>query len=102
MSGKTVTKRELCESIASNAGCAQVTTKAIVQQFLDEMVKQLAKGNRIELRDFGVFGTRVRPATKARNPRTNGVVDINPLYCGSLAVIALYASNRPPTQASAS
>ena len=75
MSGKTVTKRELSESIAANVGCTQVAAKAIVQQFLAEMVSQLAKGNRIELRDFGVFSTRVLPRRRVMNPQTHKTVD---------------------------
>ena len=73
---RTVTKRELCESIASTSGCPQVVAKAIVQQFLDEIVEQLSQGNRIELRNFGVFATRVRAGNKARNPRTNETVEV--------------------------
>ena len=76
MAHRTVTKRELCERIAAATGCTQVTTKAVVQQFQDEIKGELAKGNRIELRDFGVFSTRVRQANKARNPRTNEAVEV--------------------------
>ena len=76
MGGKGVTKRELCERIAANVGCTQVVARGIVQQFMDEIEKELARGNRIELRDFGVFGTRVRAAHTARNPKTNEAVQI--------------------------
>ena len=76
MAHRTVTKRELCRTIASKSGCPQVAVKAIVQQFLDEIVEELAKGNRIELRDFGVFATRVRAGNKTRNPRTNETVEV--------------------------
>ena len=76
MAHKTVTKRELCDRIAAATGCTQVTTKAVVRQFLDEITSALGKGSRIELRDFGVFGTRMRRANKARNPRTSERVDV--------------------------
>ena len=44
--------------------------KRIVQQFLDEVVNELGKTNRLEFRDFGVFETKLRKARKAQNPKT--------------------------------
>src|SRR5581483_3767315 len=44
--------------------------KRVVQQFLDEVVNELGKGNRLEFRDFGVFETKIRKARKAQNPKT--------------------------------
>ncbi len=76
MDNRTVTKRELCERIAKKTGYAQVVTKEVIQQFLDEIVAELAKGNRMEFRNFGVFDTRLQSARKARNPRTNQVVEV--------------------------
>ena len=60
MAERTVTKLELCERIAATTGCTQVTTKAVVRHLLDDIRAELATGNRIELRDFGVFGIPVR------------------------------------------
>ncbi|MBA7640929.1 Integration host factor subunit beta [subsurface metagenome] len=44
--------------------------KATVQNFLDDIIFELAKGNRLEFRDFGVFETSTRAARVARNPKT--------------------------------
>jgi integration host factor subunit beta len=73
---RTVTKRELCERIAKKTGYAQVVTKEVIQQFLDEIVTELGRGNRMEFRNFGVFDTRLQSPRKARNPRTNQVVKV--------------------------
>jgi len=73
---QTITKRELCERIAKRTGYAQVVTKEIIQMFLDEITTELAKGNRMEFRNFGVFDTRFQPPRKARNPRTDEVVEV--------------------------
>lgn len=78
MTNRTVTKRELCERIAKRTGYAQVVTKEVIQLFLDEIVAELAKGSRMEFRNFGVFDTRLQPARKARNPRTDEVVHVPP------------------------
>src|SRR5438270_3625732 len=66
----TITKKELIDRIADTAGARRVQFKRGVQQFLDEIVKELGKGNRLEFRDFGVFETKIRKARKAQNPKT--------------------------------
>lgn len=66
----TITKKELIDRIADNSGARRVQVKRVVQQFLDEIVGELGKGNRLEFRDFGVFETKIRKARKAQNPKT--------------------------------
>ena len=78
MANRTVTKRELCERIARQTGQTQVVTKEIVQLFLDQIIDELALANRLELRNFGVFDTRIQAARKARNPRTDEIVFVAP------------------------
>jgi integration host factor subunit beta len=66
----TVTKKELVDRVAANTQITQVGAKAIINSFLDEIISELAKGNRIEFRDFGVFETVTRAARVAQNPKT--------------------------------
>ena len=66
----TITKKELIDRIAESTGNRRVQVKKVVQQFLDEVVNELGKGNRLEFRDFGVFETKIRKARKAQNPKT--------------------------------
>ena len=66
----TITKKELIDRIAESAGSRRVLVKKVVQQFLDEIVAELGRGNRLEFRDFGVFETKLRKARKAQNPKT--------------------------------
>ena len=61
---------ELIDRIAESSLSKRVQVKRIVQQFLDEIVNELGKGNRLEFRDFGVFETKQRKARRAQNPRT--------------------------------
>jgi integration host factor subunit beta len=72
----TITKKELIDRIADNAAQRRVQVKRVVQQFLDEIVNELGKGNRLEFRDFGVFETKVRKARKAQNPKTLEPVEV--------------------------
>ena len=73
---RTITKRELCERIAKRTGFQQIITKEIVQLFLDEIMNELAAGNRLEFRRFGCFSTRVQSPREARNPHNNEVVQV--------------------------
>lgn len=66
----TITKKELIDRIADNTQAKRIVVKRIVQSFLDEMIAELARDNRLEFRDFGVFETRSRTARVAQNPKT--------------------------------
>jgi integration host factor subunit beta len=66
----TITKKELVNRIAELTGQTKVITKEIIQLFLDEIIKELANGNRLEFREFGVFEVKDRKARRAQNPRT--------------------------------
>jgi len=67
---RTITKKELVNRIAEATGHTKVVVKDILQRFLDEIVTELADGNRLEFREFGVFEVRERAARTAQNPRT--------------------------------
>jgi integration host factor subunit beta len=66
----TVTKKELVDRIAEQLGVKRVIVKRVTQQFLDEVVAELGRGNRLEFRDFGVFESKQRAARVAQNPKT--------------------------------
>ena len=74
----TITKRELSDSIARKLEQTQIITREVIQAFLDECVKELAKSNRLEFRDFGVFETVKRAEKQARNPKTGEIVTVPP------------------------
>jgi integration host factor subunit beta len=66
----TITKKELIDRIAEQTQAKRVVVKRVVQSFLDEIVSELSKNNRLEFRDFGVFEVRTREARVAQNPKT--------------------------------
>jgi integration host factor subunit beta len=74
----TVTKKELVDRIADRAGTKRVVVKKIVQGFLNEIINELGRGNRLEFRDFGVFETKERAARIAQNPKTLQRVEVPP------------------------
>ncbi len=66
----TITKRELIDRIAESTQAKRALVKDIIQNFLDEVTSELAKGNRLEFRDFGVFEPRDCAPRMAQNPKT--------------------------------
>jgi integration host factor subunit beta len=66
----TVTKKDLIDRIASATSCKRADVKKIVQRFLDDVIEELGKGNRLEFRDFGVLETKERAPRMAQNPKT--------------------------------
>jgi len=67
---KTTTKKDLIDRIAESTGTRQTLVKVVVQEFFGEITSELAKGNRLEFRDFGVFETKTTPPRVAQIPRT--------------------------------
>ena len=67
---KTITKKELVHRIAERTGVTKVVAKEVIQSFLNSIIDELAEGNRLEFREFGVFESRERAARLAQNPRT--------------------------------
>jgi nucleoid DNA-binding protein len=67
---QTITKKQLSDRVADHMGQKRVLVKQIVQKFLDELIDELTRGNRLEFRDFGVFETKRRKSRTAQNPRT--------------------------------
>ena len=78
MSTITTTKREVTERVARKSGVHRDEVKKVVQVFLDELIEELAKGHRLEFRDFGVFEVRTRAARVAQNPKTLVQVTVPP------------------------
>lgn len=66
----TVTKKDLIDRVSEVTGQKRAGVKKILQSFLDEVIKELGHGNRIEFRDFGVFEIKERAPRIAQNPKT--------------------------------
>lgn len=55
---------------ANRVRVTKVLVKEVIQGFLDKITEELAKGNRLEFREFGVFEVKKRAPRRAQNPRT--------------------------------
>jgi integration host factor subunit beta len=72
----TTTKRDLVERIASQLAVSRTDVRDVVHKVFELMAEDLAAGNRIEFRSFGVFEVRERRGRTAKNPRTNVRVEV--------------------------
>jgi integration host factor subunit beta len=66
----TMTKKDLVERIVVRTKLKRGDVKVIIQEFLDQIIDELKKGNRLEFRDFGVFEVKQRAQRIAQNPKT--------------------------------
>jgi integration host factor subunit beta len=70
-------KSELVQRIATrNPHLYQRDVENIVNAILNEVTAALARGDRVELRGFGAFSVKSRPARTGRNPRTGEHVSV--------------------------
>ena len=70
-------KSELIMRLAElNPHLYQRDIERIVSTVFEEISAALARGDRVELRGFGAFSVRSRPARLGRNPRTGETVEV--------------------------
>jgi nucleoid DNA-binding protein len=66
----TLTKRDLVIRISEETGMVQQKVLNVVQKTLDYIAQSVANGDKVELRNFGVFEVKVRRARIGRNPNS--------------------------------
>ena len=70
-------KSELIDTLADeNVHLTRAEVERVVNLVLDGMTTSLTQGGRVELRGFGAFSVRHRPARAGRNPRTGESVQV--------------------------
>ena len=74
----TIKKKDLVDRISKSTETSRSTVKVVIQCFLGEIIAELAKDNRLEFRDFGVFKVKERAARTAQNPKTMEPVHVPP------------------------
>ncbi|MFA4984355.1 MAG: HU family DNA-binding protein [Candidatus Omnitrophota bacterium] len=73
-----MTKKDIILRVSDETGLKQIDVKRVVQKTFDCIVEALARGEKIELRNFGVFKIKQRKSRTGRNPRTGQVVPVPP------------------------
>lgn len=71
-------KQDIVHQVIERTGLPRVKAEAAVETVFESLKRALTKGDRIELRGFGVFNVRPRKTGIGRNPRTGAEVSITP------------------------
>jgi nucleoid DNA-binding protein len=71
-----MTKKDIIMKISEETGLKQVDVKEVVQRTFDIITTSLRKGDKVELRNFGIFKVKTRKGRLGRNPRTGEGVTI--------------------------
>ena len=74
----TTTKKDMVMRLAAKTGVDKSICRSVLQTFLDEVVSDLCRGNRVEFRHFGVFAPVPRKGRVGRNPKTGTEVNVPP------------------------
>ena len=81
VAGTPMTRSALIERMArKHPGLAERDVELAVKMMLEQMTACLAGGGRIEIRGFGSFTLRFRPARIGRNPATGTAVALPARY----------------------
>jgi DNA-binding protein HU-beta len=73
-----VIKLDIVNTVADKTGVPKIKAETAVEALFEAMKSALQRGERIELRGFGVFVVKPRKRGVGRNPRTGEVTDIPP------------------------
>jgi len=73
-----VIKLDIITEVVTRSGITKTRAETAVETVFGSMKRALAKGDRIELRGFGVFNVKPRKTGIGRNPRTGAEVSIPP------------------------
>ncbi len=70
-------KSELIDRLArENPQLGLREVERVVNCVFERMIERLERGGRVEIRGFGAFSVRARPARIGRNPRTGAAVHV--------------------------
>lgn len=75
-----MTKAELIATVASRQGMHQPKeirqVASIVEDVLNTITAEVARGNKVQLIGFGTFELKTRAAREGKNPRTGEVIQL--------------------------
>ena len=67
-------KLDIINEVVNRTGISKAKAESAVETVFEGLKEALSRGERIELRGFGVFSVRPRKLGIGRNPRTGAVV----------------------------
>jgi integration host factor subunit alpha len=76
MSGKTITRADLCDAVYQKVGLSRTESATLVELVLREITDCLERGETVKLSSFGSFVVRKKGRRIGRNPKTGEEVPI--------------------------
>ena len=78
MTGKTVTRAHLAESVYQEVGLSRSESAGLVDAILGEISESLLSEGSVKISSFGTFAVRQKSQRMGRNPKTGDEVPIAP------------------------
>jgi integration host factor subunit alpha len=78
MSGKTLTRADLAETVVQKVGLPRNESQELVELVIKVLSERLAEGEAVKLSSFGSFNIREKGERVGRNPKTGQEVPITP------------------------
>jgi integration host factor subunit alpha len=78
MSGKTLTRADLAETVVQKVGLPRNESQDLVELVIRVLSERLAEGEAVKLSSFGSFNIRQKGERVGRNPKTGKEVPITP------------------------
>ena len=76
MEVEALNKGDLIDSLANSTGESKKTVTTVIEAYVNEVQKQVKKGEKVTVPGFGTFERRNRSARTARNPRTGEEIQV--------------------------
>ena len=70
-----MTKADIINEVSGLTGLSKVEVEVVLEGILASISDSLKKGERVELRGFGIFSTNIQKARISRNPKTGEKVN---------------------------
>jgi nucleoid DNA-binding protein len=70
------TKKDIIKEVSEKTALTQADVKNVIQLTFDSVLAAFVRGEKVELRNFGVFLVKERAERRARNPRIGEEVTV--------------------------
>ncbi len=77
MSGKTITRADLAESVFRKVGLSRTESATLVEMVIEEICDAIVRGETVKLSSFATFQVRDKNERIGRNPKTGEEVPIS-------------------------
>lgn len=84
-----MTKSELINKLSSAFNLTHYEATRVIDNLFEIMIRNMLAGDRVEIRDFGIFTMKISKSRVSRNPRTG-----KPVVIGERRSVAFRASRR--------